>query len=135
MISYEDCSDLNDNLIVATRRLYRATQEEAWLPPWPLRAQAQEGGSWSPQALREGPESLFLSLIFFSILLVYDWFMHYLDFNYLLDGIRHWVSRVRWLPRKTMLRRPSWRKRQYFLSLHMYIYNRCICYCSLLVYF
>lgn len=41
---------------VAARRLHRASPEAPWLPAWPLRAEAEEGGSGSPQAIRLCPK-------------------------------------------------------------------------------
>ena len=51
-------------VVLASRRLHRSSQKEIWVPPWSLRAQAQEGSSWSPQALSDCPEGPFL--FFFS---------------------------------------------------------------------
>ena len=46
-------------VVLASRRLHRSSQKEIWVPPWSLRAQAQEGSSWSPQALTDCPEGPF----------------------------------------------------------------------------
>ena len=130
-------------VVLASRRLHRSSQKEIWVPPWSLRAQAQEGSSWSPQALSDCPEGPFLfffltmfllnlelNLSFFFLLINFWWGW---DCGWIVNENRLWVLRARCLPRSVMLRRLRWRKREWFCYCFLYFLLECVWKFSLLM--
>lgn len=102
----------------AAGRLHRTSQEAVWVPTRPLRAKAQEGGSFGPQAFRDCPEGhQFSPFLLFSLKVKNQSEIYAYSVSFeCLSWNRLWVSRVRCLLRNAMQKRLSWRKREFYYA-------------------